>query len=358
MSDINKNILKKQQANLDNSKRWLRRAKMDFNAFKILSKLDTKTWKTTRCTDPALAVYLLQQSIEKATKAVAAATGKYSYRMLKKESHNTLGLLLGFYQQVLTDINKRPELNAIGIGLGIDLGDGLKKINNLIPEAKRTPKEKVAGETLFSEQLAQATKDGIKKMLDFLLLVRERAFIGVPKSIFGPHNKIIIDKQNLDTSTYKDFVASAVQELAKQLNLSQLSDTNIDLLEDTVKLLAPNGIIDDDDAKSIVIERPTKDQLGQWSMIALLVLAMYTFPHESTARYPGPETKGDNSKLEGCEDYNNNLGIVNLLGQMGHIAMLALNEIEPELEAISNFYPAIETKHKKAKSHNQKSKTT
>ncbi len=58
--------------------------------------------------------------------------------------------------------------------------------------------------------------------------------------------------------------------------------------------------------------------------------------------------KKDTSKLNGYEDYNEKLGIVSQLGRMGYLTMLALDELEPELETVASFYPTIETKFKKS----------
>jgi len=342
MSNLNKTITKKQRTNLENAKRWLRRAQMDFNAFKRIVPFDKKSRKPVRCTDPALAVYLLQQTIEKAAKAVAAATGRYSYSKLRREGHNSLNVLLGFYRQVLNTITKQPELNALGIGFGLDLSEGLGKIINLIMEVKKTHKKRKAGEILYVDQFAGATSAGISQSLNLLLSLRSIGFLRVPKSMFGPHSKIVIDKQRLSMNTPGDLVDSVLKEAGKQLNIPQLSEEQLRYLEDIVKLLASDGIIDDDKEKRIVVERPTKDLLGQWSLIALLILAMYTFPHESTTRYPGPSAKKATSKVSGYEDYDESLGIVSQLGRMGYLTMLVLGTLEPELETIACFYPTVE----------------
>ena len=344
MSNSNKTITKKQQTNLENAKRWLRRAQMDFNAFKRIVPFDKKSRKPVRCTDPALAVYLLQQTIEKATKAVAAATGKYSYSRLKSHSHNSLSVLLSFYREVITTlIKERPELGVIAAGLGLDLKEGLDKIINLTVEVKKTHRKRTTdGNLYYVDQLAGATKTEIDLCLNLLLSLRGTAFLGVPKSIFGPHSKIVIDRKKINTSTPASIASSALEELAKQLAIPQLSKSTYELLENTVTRLAPDGITEEDSEEKIVIERPTKEFLGQWSLIALFILAMYTFPHESTTRYPGPSTKKATSKPNGYEDYNESLGIVSQLGRMGYVTMLALNELEPELETIACFYPTIE----------------
>ncbi|MFC1972304.1 hypothetical protein ACFLVE_02725 [Chloroflexota bacterium] len=283
-------------------------------------------------------------SIEKATKAVAAATGKYSYARLKSQGHNSLNILLDFYREILNTIMKRPELNTIGVGLGVDFVAGLNKILDLMVEVKKTPKHRKVGETLYSEQFAGATQAGIDKILNVLLIIRNGSFVGIPKSIFGPHGKISIDQTKIDTSTPANFVSSSFEELQKQLNLPELLDSQASLLGNVVKLLAPDGITKETSEEKIVIERPTEEQLGQWSLLALLILAMYTFPHESTTRYPGYGIKNEAPGPHGYEDYNENLGIVSELGRLGYLTMLTLDELEPELEAIASFYPIIETK--------------
>lgn len=72
----------------------------------------------------------------------------------------------------------------------------------------------------------------------------------------------------------------------------------------------------------------------------------FTFPHESTTRYPRYNIKKENARPFGYEDYNEGLGIVSQLGQMGYITMLVLDELEPQLETIAIFYPVVETKLK------------
>jgi hypothetical protein len=319
---------------------------MDFNGFRRIVPIDKQSRRPARCSDPALAVYLLQQSIEKAAKAVAAATGKYSYARLKSQGHNSLNTLLDFYREVLSTILKQQGLSVVGAGFGLDLEEGLNRIISLMTEAEKGPRQRKVGEILYSEQIAQATKAEIDRILNMLLIIRQSGFLGVPKSIFGPHSKISIDQSKIDTSTPASFVASTLPELRKRLNIPQLSKKDLSLLEDVVSLFASGGIIRESSGDRIVIERPTEDQLGQWSLIALFALAMYTFPHESTTRYPGYGTKKEIPGPHGYEDYDYSLGIVSELGQLGYLGMLTLDELEQELKAIASFYPIIEKRPK------------
>lgn len=65
---------RKVKRNIEHARRWLNRAIKDFALFKKLVPFDRRTNKLVKCSDAALAVYLLQQSVEKAVKA--AASGK------------------------------------------------------------------------------------------------------------------------------------------------------------------------------------------------------------------------------------------------------------------------------------------
>jgi hypothetical protein len=339
-------MFKKQQQNLDASKKWLSRARMDFYAFKRIAPFNKNTQKVIRCTDQALAVYLLQQTIEKATKAVAAATGRYSDKKLRSHGHNSLDVLLGFYNENLTAITSQTDLNAFGTGLGIDFGDGLNKIINLRGELGKTSKDRRNGELLFEEQFAKATSTEINNILNLLFIIRT-IFIQTPKSIFGTHSKVEISTENFNVENPKSIVSSTIEEFSKKLNLPQLSEDNRKLLEDYVKMVAPKGIPKEDTGKNVTIEKPTEEQLGQWSLIALLILAMYTFPHESTTRYPRPGNSHGTRWPSGYEDYDENLGIVCELGRMAYLTLLVLDEIEPELESIASFYPVVEYKLKR-----------
>jgi hypothetical protein len=332
-----KSLTRKQAVNLEYSYKWLSRAQTDLRMFKKLVPCDRDTHKIAHCTDPALSVYLLQQSIEKATKAVAAATGKYPYGKLKSQGHNSLAVLLDFYQRILISVGN----NALGTELfskafGQNIKEGSVKIQAILTESQKLPQDRKLGERLYREQFAAASANEIDGILDLLLKIRKEGFIGVLSSLFGPHGKIPINGKRLDTNTSENFFNSFLVQAGSRMNLPQLSDSQQEAMLDMVKALAKNGISRDEDKKYVIKRRDFEEQnLGQWSLIALLYLAAFTFPHEATARYPGPRKKS--LEPAGCEDYSYNLGIVNRIGRMGYVATLAINELKPELEAISRI---------------------
>ncbi len=341
----NSKVKKKQKENYEYACRWLKRAQKDFTIFEHLVPCNKDYKKVVPCTDPALSVYLLQQCVEKATKAVAAATGKYPYQKLKRHGHNSLVLLMDFYKESLSTIlSKKPEFSIIVTALGIDIQDGLQEMIDFGKEASKTPKNRINSEKLYQEQYAGASQADIDKMLDFLLSIRSNAFIGNLRTIFGPHGKVYVDKQDLNTATGADFTNSLIKAVGGKLNIPQLSEQQTNALTSLINMMAPQGISTENDPQQIPIQRRKieNEQLGQWSLIALLFLAALTFPHESTARYPGPPKK-NNIQPACCEDYNKDLGIVNRLGRMGYVTRLAISNLKPQLNTISLAYPLIES---------------
>jgi hypothetical protein len=289
-------------------------------------------------------VYILQQSIEKATKAVAAATGKYPYSKLRSHGHNSLAVLLDFYKRIILSIgNTSLGTELLTKAFGQNVRDGSTKIQAVLTESQRTSRDRTPGEKLYRQQFAEASASEIDNILDFLLKIRKEGFVGVLGSLFGPHGKIPINGQQLDTNTPEGFFNTFLSQAGMRMNLPQLSDSQQEAMLELIKAFSRNGIIHDDDTKKYVIKRREFEEqnLGQWSLIALLFLAAFTFPHEATTRYPGPRKKS--LEPAGCEDYNEELGVVNRIGRIGYVAKLAINGLSPELEAISSFFPLVES---------------
>jgi hypothetical protein len=343
-------LTKKQEANLEYSYKWLTRARQDFNVFKKLVTFDKKTQRIVRCSDPAMAVGLLQQSIEKASKAIAAASGLYSYKRLRKFSHNSLVVILDFFVKTISSMLSTMELEPMFAAFGLDAAGDLNRVRELKGKAKKTIKDKQAGETLYREEFAAMSPEAVNGVLDLLLLIRNKAYLGTLSSVFGPHGNVRISAEAIDTdSKNEEIVDSLLSALQVKLNIPDLSEEQKKPLVTLVEIIK-SGDYDLSDVKSgdkaTKVGRDTDEWLGQWAMVSLMFLAAITFPHQNTSRYPMP--KNITSEL-GCEDYNEKLGIVNKLGKLGYVTELAITEIKPQLEAITHFFSVVESKKSMAK---------
>jgi hypothetical protein len=346
-------LTKTQKANFEYAYQLLTRAKKDFAAFKRLVPFDKKTRQAVRCSDPALAVYLLQQSIEKTVKAVATASGRYSYKKLKGFSHNSPRLLLDFFDTTISLMISTMGLEPMFKAFGIDAVSGLDKIREQKRELKKTAKDKKKDEVTYIEQFASMTFEQIERLLNLLLLIRGSVFLEIPSSIFGPHSKVRINTESIKINSPEDFIDSMLPELQTKLHMPELTDEQRKVLITFYNILSTmqSGIIESQSTeKDVELKRDTDEWLSQWSMLSLILLAAITFPHESTSRYPVP--KGQAEEL-GCGDYDDKLGIVNSLGQLGYVTELTINEIKPQLETIAYFFSvAVPRLSKTAKKEN------
>lgn len=336
-------LTEKQKSNLEYAHQWLARARQDFNTFKKLVPFDKKTQRTVRCSDPALAVYLLQQSIEKAVKAVAAASGQYSPSKLRRFTHNSLVLLLDFYANTLA-----PRLLNMGFGpfldaLGLNTAADLEKMAEL--------KRKVR-----SDEFAFLPPEPIDRLAKLLLEIRE-AFLQSLRYIFSPGTKIQIDTKSLKMDSPEAFVDSLLAQMRAKSNMPGLTDEQKQALIAWYRAkssIQPAVAQSQSAQETIEVTRPTEEWLGQWAMIALYLLAAITFPHHATSRYPLPKSR---ERGLGCGDYNEQLGIVNRLGQLGRVTELALHDIRPQLEIVATFFSVAETiKHRDRQKPNETKK--
>ena len=80
------------------AKIWLKRARADHLAMgKLIGTLNHKSRR--RPSDAALAVYMLQQSVEKAAKALLVATGESESSIRRIHGHRSLAIFLDYLRR-------------------------------------------------------------------------------------------------------------------------------------------------------------------------------------------------------------------------------------------------------------------
>lgn len=331
---------RKAKTNVGHAKRWLNRANKDFFLYKKLVNFDNKTKKTVRCSDPALAVYLLQQSIEKAVKAVAIASGQYEARdFVRFYRHNSLALILNLNNKIVAKI-KDLGLDSVAVFMGIDLSDGESKLNMLESQVLgKTPLISKEGKRVsFKVETLSLKPEVIDKLLDSSIFIRKR-LLDIIKGTFSLLPGMGVRKGHYNIENADEFLKKLSEGISTQLKTTPLSEEQLKAPMELIKIMnslglqVANNSIDRDDM--------TANYLSVWGFsYSLLWLTYFTFAHESSSRYP-LKHKGDiKAGRLGCDDYTEELGIVNRIGQIGYATSLTLNEMKNEIESVAFLFAA------------------
>jgi len=332
----------KTRNNIEYTTRWFNRAVKDFNLFKKLVKLDNKMKKSARCSDPALAVYLLQQSIEKTVKAVAIASGQYEEvrDFIHFYNHNSLALIINLNNKMIA------KLKDLGLGqtaslMGIDFADGesnLDRVENQV--LGKIPLMAKSGEQVsFKAESLALTPEMIDGILNSSILLRDK-LLEVVKTIFSILHSMGVGKSGNIEDTDK-FIKTLSSALSSRMNTTSLSDEQLKAPGEFIKFLDGFGLHQTTARGDINRNEMITTYLSVWGFsYSLLWLSYITYAHESSSRYPLKHKGTVKSGRLGCDDYNNNLGIVNRIGQIGYATSLTLSEIKNEIESVAYLFVA------------------
>lgn len=333
------------QRNISHARRWLNRAMKDFSLFKKIVPFDKRTNKPVRCSDPALAVYLLQQSVEKAVKAAAIASGQYKTRnFIHYYKHNSLALIMNLNNKIVA------QSQAMGLGpvakmMGIDLADGESKLNTLenqimggIPLLDKNGKE-----VDFRSESIRITPEVIDQILD--MIIRNRGLIlDVVRTTFNVLPNLGIHKGHGVIEDPEAFLKNLSDLITNTLKVKSPSEEQLKVPIEFIKYMTSSGFepVDELNRTDTIM-----NYLGVWAFSnALYCLTYFTFAHESTSRYPLKQ-KGDIEKGDiGCDDYNESLAIVNRIGKLGYVTSLTLNDMKDEIDTLAFFFAAGQDRKK------------
>lgn len=329
----------KAQRNIEYARRWLNRAIKDFNLFKKLVPFDKRTNKPVSCSDPALAVYLLQQSVEKAVKAAAIASGQYKARdFIRYYSHNSLALIINLNNKIVA------QIQAMGLGfvakmMGIDLVDGESRLGRLENQIMGvTPLlDKDGKEVDFKSESIRITPEVIDQMLD--MIIRNRSLIlDIIRTTFNLLPTLGIHKGHGVIEDPEVFLRNLSDLVTTSLKVRSPSEEQLKAPIEFVKHMISSGFEPVDELKRT---DTIMNNLGVWAFSsALLFLTYFTFAHESTSRYPLKKRGNIRRGKIGCDDYDENLGIVNRIGKIGYVTSLTLNDMKSEIDAMAVFFAA------------------
>jgi hypothetical protein len=254
---------------------WIERSRKDYEAAKLLK---TK--------DPALAIYLLQQCIEKSVKALAIASGRFNSSYIKKKfKHNSKELLIELWQN-LGASKSSPILASICDLPNVPDADLFEALQ-YTRELKRLP--------LFSSPFSFKQNDTLR----LSLRINGKEF-DYSYQYSEPPPSLILMETPLKRSGTKSLI-----DLTAQFSLDSV-----------MKDLVARSVSGKRKIKASLESQFSKDKL----LFSLFLLAALTYKHEASTRYPG-----DNIC---CQDYTDNLPIVKHMGLLYEILDAVLSEVD------------------------------
>jgi hypothetical protein len=327
----------KAKANMEHARRWLNRAIKDFTLFKKLVLFDKRTNKPVKSADPALAVYLLQQSIEKAVKSAAIASAQYNARdFIRYFKHNSLALIVDLNTKIIS------QIQALGLGpiaamTGIDLVDGGSRLavleNQIIGAAPLLDKN---GKRLdFRTESRRIPPETIDQILD-MVIENRRLSLDVVRTAFKILPTMGVRKGHAVIDNPQEFLEQLSESISANMKVRPPSKEQLKVPLEFIKRASELSF-------SPLAELKRGDTianyLGVWAFSnALLFLSYLTFAHEDTTRYPLEQKGNIQAGKIGCDDYDNTLGVVNRIGRVGYVTSLTLNDMRNEIDNIALFF--------------------
>jgi hypothetical protein len=192
-------------------------------------------------------------------------------------------------------------------------------------------------ESLFIESAV------IDQLLDIIRKLRS-LMLELIRSAFNQAYKMKLTEESIRIGNLDSLVEELSSKVTADLRIESLSDAGqinqVELVQSIFNLYDRSQIPVKGRNRRNRIDMITS-YLGVWSFSTSLYLLTYmTFAHESTARYPAnPQKKNKlRTKELGCNDYDNNIGIVNRIGPIGYVTELTLNDIRNELKDMAKFF--------------------
>ena len=316
---------------LVNARLWLRRSRQDFAAFRRFVRFTRGNYRRVVPSDPALAVYLLQQTHEKAGKAMALASGRYTAKEIRWDyGHETLKLLLDVMANMAEQIGGLGLSPLMGLFGGQEAGAS-EKLHGVAESSKA-----------WRPEFASLPPSSVETYLDLLVKIRKEAILGSLRQVWGPHSAVVFQSgQHLSMKEPSDFVELVDEFWTQSLGQSAMLEEwkrPLNLFLDEMKARSLISV-SELPAVRVVVHKSSETMLRAWAVVALVFLASLTWPHEGMARYPREEPLSVDHKGEmGCQDYGKSIGLVAHLGYAGYLTGMSLSHLDGHLTDLHDFF--------------------
>ena len=329
---------------------WLGRAKNDYRGYLRIVGRQYIISKRALPDDPALAIYLLQQTLEKTVKAVAVASGEFEYKEFRREySHNSLRLFADIISKLIEVPVVQSALTTMKDSLG-EMGDKYLDINVMrrrIADIKQnTDVNRPPDLPDWIKEFGLLPEHEIRPVVTMLIGLRSTLQSGLYK-VLKPNISFDVTKVGLYLANPTDSNLESI--LAPSFRNRQVPLDALALASKVFPVLAGHDfhtLLDRAIRQEPVLGSAKTKRIGKrqtfeksvsasWALGTLMFLAAFSFPHESWARYP--DRYKSKSDLD-CESYKNDLGIVSCLREIGYLTRDTLSDVDRLLEMIAGFF--------------------
>ena len=324
---------------------WLKQAKSDRAALQRIIRPYKQHKPSHLLHHPAVAVYLLQQSVEKAAKALMIATGKEEDALRKPPyGHDSLTVVLEFLKYLFNLPGCGHVLDIVLQNASLEVADATgarKSVDDFMQKAKK-------GE--FKE-LSVITPDTARLLVELMQNIH-KGFVSKLRNLLRSRRRLRVDANGVEDATVNDWLWNIVTSVVQSNTFS--AEQMADWKEVVGHILAPviPRLVSDlreEDGNTVTIKRASvlsEVFLPICALQSLYLLAALTFPHEASSRYPAPWGAPDDAReaakrgMLGTKHYTPELGIVAQLPELTSLTELVLQGIKPLLKTVSLLHEA------------------
>ena len=333
------NVAFNADAQAERAEVWLDRAVADNDALAGLLSVPWYRFEH-QVEQPGQAVYLLQQAVEKAVKALMVADGMDENALGKGPyGHDNLTIVLSFFERIL---EIPAYANAVGPLLGSISEDfeDITEISEHLRDAKGLVKETLA------KELAVAPPCLVKGIVNWFETSRRdsvsnvraslpsRFKVKVEPSADGSSSYVEGLMRNLDSVVEKETIPARHRVASEESTASFFAAVAPWLFQRTQQ----------DQARIVTLDRDldvSKLVRQGLALPHLMFLAALTFPHATTSCYPAPVGAPDDPVEAarcgqlGSQHYTRELGVVDQIRELNEQVKIVLQDLRPFLRGTS-----------------------
>ena len=299
---------------------WLARAVRDAKAALLVAQ--------HRDPDPVLALYLVQQSTEKACKALLFAAGK-QYKEIVGFRHNSLKVFLSFTRTIFQTEQMKQSLIAL---VDQDIYAKMDQVAKLAANPKQS----------LWKELASYDKAVVGKLTNIPELYRKRR--EKARELLQKSPRLTIEPSQFELANLVTIIKAYVAE-----NLGHLGENWIDVTPSMAQSLieARGGHYNHEEflqmgrvtrtgkeiSKEISKEFDGQLRFGEL-MVSLYIMSVITLPHEAFTRYPSDPGDGGKPPL-GCEQYDSSIGAIAHIKKLSKRSLFISQELHNNAEAVT-----------------------